>query len=183
MSPRDYEGDVTAFYFGLATCTYCAAQFSHLDSLQDDLDANHAGLGIEIVGVNMAGRESHNDVITDGVDLPWLQDVDLNEDDSSDAWAAWEAQLRDVIILDAANQKITTYNLTQNDLGESANYVHLKDLLVGAATAEGELDAYYQQGHEFEQAISLLSRDGLATPGQEYTRAVDQVLELESWSE
>ncbi|MCP3693245.1 MAG: redoxin domain-containing protein, partial [Planctomycetaceae bacterium] len=45
VSPRDYEGNVSAFYFGLATCTYCTAQFGHLDSLQDDLDANHAGLG------------------------------------------------------------------------------------------------------------------------------------------
>ena len=54
---------------------------------------------------------------------------------------------------------------------------------MGAATAEGELDAYYQQGQEFEQAITLLSRSDLETPGQEYTRAVDQVLELDSWSE
>ena len=64
VSPRDYEGNVTAFYFGLATCSYCTAQFGHLDSLQDDLDANHDELGIKIVGVNMADRESHNDVMT-----------------------------------------------------------------------------------------------------------------------
>ena len=183
MSPRDYEGDVTAFYFGLATCTYCTAQFGYLDSLQEDLDANHAELGIEIVGINMAGRESHNDVITDGRDLPWLQDVDLNADDSSDAWAAWEAQLRDVIILDAANQKVTTYNLTQNDLGESANYAHLKDLMVGAATAEGEMDAYYQQGNGLDRTLSLLGEDRHESAGNDYAAAVDQVLELEFWGE
>ena len=177
VSPRDHEGHVTAFYFGLATCSYCTAQFGHLDSLQDDLDVNHSDLGIQIVGVNLADRESHNDIITAGRDLPWLQDVDTNDDGDSDAWAAWQAQLRDVVLLDAANQKISTYNLTGNDLGESDNYNHLKELLVGAATAEGETDVYYQQADEFDEVISLVSRDSLQPAGQDYPEIVDQILE------
>ena len=181
VSPRDYEGNVTAFYFGLATCNYCTAQFGHLDSLQDELDASQPELGIEIVGINSAGLESSNDVITEGPDLPWLQDVDGTEDGDSDAWAAWQVQVRDVVIVDATNHRISTYNLTGNDLAETANYNHLKDLLIGAATAEGETDVYYQQEYEFDQAISLISRDQLqADPfqatDQEYSEAVDEIL-------
>jgi hypothetical protein len=147
--------------------------------LQDELDANHDELGIKIVGVNMADRESHNDVITDGRDLPWLQDVDDNDDGDSDAWMAWGAQLRDVVLLDRANQKISTYNLTQNDLGETDNYDHLKELLVGAATAEGETDVYYQQDQELEQAVSLIDRDQSSQADDEYLQTVDQL--FESW--
>ena len=36
VSPRDYEGNVTAFYFGLATCSYCTTQFGHLNTMQND---------------------------------------------------------------------------------------------------------------------------------------------------
>jgi len=182
VSPRDYEGNVSAFYFGLASCTYCQSQFGHLDSLQADLDANHAELGVQIVGVNIAniaGDDPNNPTMTDGRDLPWLQDVDANADGDSDAWAAWEAQLRDVIILDASNQKISTYNLTLNDLAEADNYNHLKDLLVGAATAEGERDVYYQQTPELQQAMSLISRDQTSHAKDEYLQAVDQL--FESW--
>jgi len=178
VSPRDYEGNVTAFYFGLATCDYCTLQFGHLDSLQDDLDTNYSELGIQIVGVNQADRESGNAVITEGRDLPWLQDVDANDDGDSDAWMAWEAQLRDVILLDAANQKISTYNLTQNGLGETDNYNHLKDLLVGAATAEGETDVYYQQDPGLQQAVSLIDRDQSSQTDDDYLEAVDEVLEM-----
>lgn len=179
VSPRDYDGNVSAFYFGLASCTYCQNQFGHLDSLQDDLDANQAGLGIQIVGVNIAGQDASNAQMTEGRDLPWLQDVDANTDGESDAWIAWEAQLRDVIILDASNQKVSTYNLTLNDLAEADNYNHLKDLLVGTATAEGETDVYYQQAPRLQQAVSLISRDQASQADDEYTQAVDQL--FESW--
>ena len=36
VSPRDYDGNVTAVYFGLAPCTYCTTQFGHLDLMQQD---------------------------------------------------------------------------------------------------------------------------------------------------
>ena len=108
-----------------------------------------------------------------------MQDVDDNDDGDSDAWMAWQAQLRDVILLDAANQKISTYNLTQNDLGQAENYDHLKELLVGAATAEGETDVYYQQDPGLQQAVSLISRDQVSQADDEYLQTVDQL--FESW--
>ncbi len=149
VSPRDYDGNVTAVYFGLAPCTYCTTQFGHLDLMQQDLDSNHAELGIEIIGINLADRESGNDAMTDGRDLPWLQDVDADDNGESDVWESWDAQLRDVIILDASNQAVETYNLTLNDLGVDANYNILRDLLTETASAEGELD----------ELIELLAQD------------------------
>jgi len=40
---------------------------------------------------------------------------------------------RDVVILDPDNQKITTYNLTEHNLTDPANYAELKALLIEAA--------------------------------------------------
>ena len=45
-----------------------------------------------------------------------------------------------MIILDASNQAVESYNLTLIDLGVDANYNTLRDFLVEAASAEGELD-------------------------------------------
>jgi hypothetical protein len=141
VSPRDYDGNVTAFYFGLATCSYCTAQFGHLNTMQTDFDNNDPDLGIEIVGINLADRESGNSSITAGIDIPWLQDVDLDENGESDTWEDWQAQLRDVIIVDAQNQEVSKINVTSNDLGDSANYTLLRTMITDAIAAESEAEA------------------------------------------
>ena len=41
----------------------------------------------------------------------------------------------DVILLDAQNRPIGTYNLTIHDLGNPAHYAELRTLLVNAASA------------------------------------------------
>ena len=139
VSPRDLNGNISVYYFGLATCTYCSAQFGHLDALQEDLDANYPDLGVEIVGINLAGRDSGNTSITAGVDLPWLQDEDSDADGNSDVWNDWGAQLRDVMIVDDQNRLVETINLTLNDLAETSNYDSLKAKIVGADSGEGEM--------------------------------------------
>ena len=123
----------------MATCGYCTAQFGHLNTLQNDLDTNYAELGVEIVGINLADRESGNQSMTEGVDLPWLQDVDDDNDGNSDVWQEWGAQLRDVMIVDEQNQLVETINLTLNDLAETANYESLRDKIIGTESGEGEL--------------------------------------------
>ena len=139
ISPRDLNGNISVYYFGLATCGYCTAQFGHLNTLQNDLDTNYAELGVEIVGINLADRESGNQSMTEGVDLPWLQDVDDDNDGNSDVWQEWGAQLRDVMIVDEQNQLVETINLTLNDLAETANYESLRDKIIGTESGEGEL--------------------------------------------
>jgi molybdopterin-guanine dinucleotide biosynthesis protein A len=135
VSPRDYDGNVTAFYFGLATCNYCTAQFGHLNAMQNDFDTNDPNLGIEIVGINQAGRESGNSSVTAGNNIPWLQDVDLDQNGKADAWEDWQAQLRDVIIVNAQNEEVSKINLTPNDLADAANYALLRSMITDAIAA------------------------------------------------
>ncbi len=100
--------------------------------MQTDLDTNHPQLGIDILGVNMAGREIGNLVTTAGRDIPWLQDLDVDQNGESDVWESWGIILRDVIILDAKNEKVGRFNLTVNDLSVPANYDALKQMLIDA---------------------------------------------------
>jgi hypothetical protein len=70
-----------------------------------------------------------------------LQDVDLDENGESDTWEDWQAQLRDVIIVDAQNQEVSKINVTSNDLGDSANYTLLRTMITDAIAAESEAEA------------------------------------------
>ena len=91
--------------------------------MQGELDASTH----QILGVNEAGRESGNDSITDGRDLPWLQDTQ-----KANVWADWGITYRDVVVLDADGEVFGVYNLTDNDIGESERYDELLDLILSA---------------------------------------------------
>ena len=147
VSPRDYLLQVPALYFSRATCTYCRAQFGHLDSLQDELRTLNPELNIELFGVNHfdANSEFSNTLTTTGRELPWLQDT---TDDR--VWDFWGAQWRDVVILDPQNRRYAVVNLTTHDLGVPTNREALKALLLEAANAsdadgDGLPDAWEQQ--------------------------------------
>ncbi len=96
--------------------------------MQDDLSASDPLLNIQILGVNSAGAAPGNASITAGRDLPWLQDVD-----GVNVWTSWNVTWRDVVILDADNAKLASFNLTANNLQDSANYNALRGLLIEAA--------------------------------------------------
>ena len=94
--------------------------------MQKQLDAEAPG-AIAILGVNEAGYEATNDLMTTGRTLPWLQDrVDVN------VWLAWQVEYRDVVIRDAAGKRVGVYNLTLHDLADPANQTALKQLLLDA---------------------------------------------------
>lgn len=102
--------------------------------MQDQLNAQYPGLGIQVIGINEVGQESANNVITSGRDLPWLQDVDANSNGDSDIWdEQWQIEYRDVVIVDANQIRRGAFNLTFNDLGETANFDLLKDTAVAIA--------------------------------------------------
>lgn len=103
--------------------------------MQNDLDAGFPQLNIHILGVNAAGLESGNAGITSGRDIPWLQDLDVNRDGLSDAWQSWNVTYRDVVILDAENARVGTFNLTTHDLEVPANYNTLRQMFIDAASA------------------------------------------------
>lgn len=84
----------------------------------------------QILGVNEIGQEADNAVACVGKDLPWLQETANHL-----AWTVWDVTYRDVIILDRSNRKVATYNLTDHNLADPANYLELKGLLQAAAGA------------------------------------------------
>ena len=66
-----------------------------------------------------------------------MQDIDSDDDGQSDVFLnSWDYVYRDVVILDENNEVITTYNLTDNNLGDPDNYAELRDLFVDAASVE-----------------------------------------------
>ncbi len=103
--------------------------------MQNDLEAAYPELDIRILGVNEVGYEADNDLITDGVDIPWLQDVN-DGFGSPIAWGSWGVTLRDVVILDAENNMVGTYNLTEHDLTYQPHYDELRQILIDTAIPE-----------------------------------------------
>ena len=98
--------------------------------MQDELAVEFPSLPITLYAINEEGYETGNDSIVAVGDLPVLQDtVD------TDVWGAWGASWRDVVVLDADNAAVYTFNLNEYDLGDDAHYAHLKAVFV--AVAEG----------------------------------------------
>lgn len=106
--------------------------------MQNEIEANHPDLNIQILGINSVGQESGVASFTSGGrDLPFLQDIDANTDGASDVWASWAVKPRDVVILDGNNHPIGSYNLTEHDLENADNYATLRQMLITAATPVG----------------------------------------------
>ena len=104
--------------------------------MQRELDASHKLLEIEILGVNDWALETGNEDISQGRDIPWLQDVDGDGNGVSDIWEQWGVTFRDVVILDANGEKVEAYNLTVNNLSEPGNYNTLRQMFINAAVPE-----------------------------------------------
>ena len=83
-----------------------------------------AGFQIYILGINETGFESANQQVTEGRDIPWLQDT-------ADVlmWDRWHVTYRDVIIFDETLEQRAVFNLSRNDLNDSSIYQELYDLL------------------------------------------------------
>ena len=134
VSPRDYLGGVSAWYFGHSTCGYCRSQFAILNQMQDQLDGEFPTSSIAIIGVNEAGYEEANSQMTASGDLPWLQDVDQDGNGLSDVWRErWNITWRDVVILDNRNAPVGVYSLSSHNLANSTDYAVLLDMLLDAA--------------------------------------------------
>ena len=96
--------------------------------MQTELAGLNPTKAIQILGVNDSGLDSGNEEICNGRSIPWLQ-----PEAGNDVWTPWEVVYRDVIILGAGNERIGTYNLTEFDLADPANYATLRDLLLAGA--------------------------------------------------
>ena len=120
--------------------------------MQDELDADHGDLNIEILGINGLNNHLGNGLATATVDVPWLQDVDSDNDGQSDVWGNLLAyDWRDVVILDSENEVVSVYNLTQNGLEDSENYEELKNIFISAADTEEPLNPW----HNYDQPLDV----------------------------
>jgi len=113
-----------------------------MNDIQNELAAEFSELAVQIIGINESGFESGNhNIIDEGHTLPWLQDVDLDADQNSDHWSAWNVTYRDVVIVDGTNWPVAVFNVTDRSLQETANYAAFKQLLVDTARGACRSDA------------------------------------------
>ena len=98
--------------------------------MQIELNAESLARSVRIHGVNSIGAEGGNAAVCQGRSTPWLQDVP-----SEEVWDLWQVTYRDVFILDADNETLSVFNLTEHDLSIPAEYEALKTLLRDAANA------------------------------------------------
>ena len=81
-------------------------------------------------------EEAGNPTITDGRDIPWLQDTDNDGDGRGDNWLeSWPFEYRDVVIVDPNGIATDVFNLTLHSLEEPDSYATLKQMLVDVATS------------------------------------------------
>ena len=83
--------------------------------MQEEL--SEQGYDIYILGINESGFEIANEQVTEGRDIPWLQD----QDDIL-MWNEWNVQYRDVLIFDESLTIRKVINLSRFDLRDENNY-------------------------------------------------------------
>lgn len=84
---------------------------------------------MQILGVNEAGQESTNGIMTSGRSLPWLQDTSQQH-----VWNSWRVNSLDtVVVLDPSNRVITVFDLGKHNLQRPAARDSLVQILRQAA--------------------------------------------------
>ena len=73
--------------------------------------------------------------MVEGKSLPWVQDLDNDQDGYSDVWADWVTEHLDLVVLDGGGRPVGWTNLGTLNLEQPANYELLRDSLVAAAMA------------------------------------------------
>ena len=119
-------------------------------------------MDIQLLGVNQLGQESGNAETAQGRDISWLQDEDKDGDGESDVWlTSWPFTYRDVVIVDADNVAVDTFNLTTHSIGNTDNYETLRQVLIDVAT--GAIDPQDDRQQTFQDTavdVLVLANDG-----------------------
>lgn len=161
VSPRDYQLQLSAFYFVAARCVFCRSQYTHLESILNEVTATNPGLRVEVLAINRISDEPFNPEAAPSFNsLPWLQDTT-----NQLVWARWSAEWRDVWVLDSFNRLILRDNLTQHDLNVATNRVALKNVLLQASAAvdsdkDGLLDDWEYGWFGSLEALPDIDDDG-----------------------
>lgn len=132
VSPRNYEMQISAYYFAASYCSVCRDYLDLLSTLRNELRTSGVPVNIEIMGINQSDAASsfYNSTITAGRTMPWLQDTP-----EDGVWAKWGVAYRDVRILDTSNRVAAVFNLTVNPLTAETNRLALKQLFLNLAAA------------------------------------------------
>jgi hypothetical protein len=88
-----------------------------------------AGIDVQLLSINKISAETGVSSFSPDMVLPMVQDTtDLG------LWTEWEADWRDVYIVDEDNVHVATYNLTGNSLAVTENYEELKSMFITEAS-------------------------------------------------
>ena len=87
----------------------------------NELRTAYPAADVHILGLNEAGYEAGNSLLSGAGSLPALQDTQ-----EANVKGAWAATYRDVILVDGNGRFVEAYNLTQYSLGVASNYATLK---------------------------------------------------------
>ena len=96
--------------------------------MQNELNAEYPELNIQLLAIGRTGGESGLSGMASLGDLPLLIDTEEEQ-----VWEDWDVNLRDVVILNANNEKVAVFNLTTGSLAIGANYEELKAVLIDTA--------------------------------------------------
>jgi len=95
-----------------------------MDSLQTEIEGLGWASEVHFLGVNDSLQAAGNSLIPFIAHLPWLQD-----DATQHVWDSWNANYRDIMILDQNNTPVARFNVTTYNLATPANFDSLKNLL------------------------------------------------------
>jgi len=82
---------------------------------------------VDLLAINEVGHSSGLDDATAGNSIPLLADTT-----EANAWGTWDAEWRDVVIVDEDNLQVDRISLTGFSLEETENYETLKAMLLDA---------------------------------------------------
>lgn len=131
VSPHDYHGRVTGWFFADSTSEFDRKQFADLHSIEDELVAENPADVIEIVGINEVGSEQGVALMVEGQHLPLLQDLDANHDGEPDARSRWLVVPHELVVLNAELKDAGVINLATYDLENSDNFLAVKQIFAG----------------------------------------------------
>ena len=100
--------------------------------MQTELARERPDLSIAFLAVNERGLERGQAEMAAEGDLPLLQD-----DNDVRVWESWRSAWRDVIIVDATNEAVYTFNLSSDNLEDPRNYDRLKEIMISVAEGNG----------------------------------------------
>ncbi len=92
--------------------------------MQAEILAANPESKIRILGVNRDDAASGVELAVEGNSIPLLQDTTR-----VGSWELWQVTYRDVVILDAENERVAVYNLTTHNLENPDDYAALLALL------------------------------------------------------